>query len=311
MFGKNKKTKAQAPSLPKLPEGVQVHVMPEQFKGKTLMTKKMPEPAAAKPVPKPLPKPAPKPVPKKPGSQKKKKSSSGLLIVALLLVLLAIIGGVIAFILLTQEDPEPVIVEVPVEVPVEVEAVESDPVPALDTDSDGLTDVEEALYGTDHRNPDTDADTFLDGNEVFHRYDPLALSPSTLLDTGSVEIFLSPDTIFEVYYPASWEAASAFDMGTGVLSDVQFRTSNTATISIAVVAELPFSTETSTLIKAAGFEEGLTKEGYLSYEDQEELVFYVDAGEALYKFEYDLADESLIHFLQTFKMVVNSFKVLK
>lgn len=304
MFGKTKKAAAQAPYLPKLPEGVQVHVMPEQFKGKALMMKKPPVPVA----PKPDPKPVPKPVPKKPAPTQK-KSGSGLLIVALLLVLVAIIGGVIAFLLVTQEDQEPVVVQVPVEVPVE-DPKPTEPVPALDTDSDGLTDVEEALYGTDHRNPDTDADTFLDGNEVFHRYDPLALSPSTLLDTGSVDIFLSPDTAFEVYYPASWEAASAFDMGTGVLSEVQFRTSNTATISIRSISALPFSTESAADIKAAGFEEGLTKEGYLSYEDQEEMIFYVDARGTLYVFEYDLADESLIHFLQTFKMVVNSFKIL-
>ena len=63
------------------------------------------------------------------------------------------------------------------------------PVPGKDTDSDGLTDVEELLYGTNFRDPDSDEDTFLDGNEVFHRYHPLGVAPSTLIDTGAVKIF--------------------------------------------------------------------------------------------------------------------------
>ena len=46
-------------------------------------------------------------------------------------------------------------------------------VPGTDTDSDGLTDLEESLiYQTNPRLPDTDRDGFLDGNEVFHLYNP-------------------------------------------------------------------------------------------------------------------------------------------
>ena len=43
---------------------------------------------------------------------------------------------------------------------------------SLDTDGDGLTDTQEAIYGTDPNNPDTDGDGYLDGDEVKHGYDP-------------------------------------------------------------------------------------------------------------------------------------------
>lgn len=43
----------------------------------------------------------------------------------------------------------------------------------LDTDHDGLTDVQEQLYGTDPTNPDTDGDGFPDGQEVAAGYSPL------------------------------------------------------------------------------------------------------------------------------------------
>jgi len=47
----------------------------------------------------------------------------------------------------------------------------------IDSDQDGLTDQEEAVYGTDPHNPDTDGDGYTDGAEVKSGYDPLIPSP--------------------------------------------------------------------------------------------------------------------------------------
>lgn len=46
-----------------------------------------------------------------------------------------------------------------------------------DADQDGLTDEEEALYGTDRQKLDTDGDGYGDGAEVRSGYDPLKASP--------------------------------------------------------------------------------------------------------------------------------------
>ncbi|MFH1366484.1 MAG: hypothetical protein ABIH38_00650 [Patescibacteria group bacterium] len=43
---------------------------------------------------------------------------------------------------------------------------------AIDSDNDGLTDMEEIIYGTDKNNPDTDGDGHLDGAEVENGYNP-------------------------------------------------------------------------------------------------------------------------------------------
>lgn len=43
----------------------------------------------------------------------------------------------------------------------------------IDSDNDGLTDSQEAKYGTDPHNPDTDGDGFKDGDEVKNGYNPL------------------------------------------------------------------------------------------------------------------------------------------
>ncbi|MFH1088303.1 MAG: hypothetical protein V1719_00470, partial [Patescibacteria group bacterium] len=50
---------------------------------------------------------------------------------------------------------------------------ETDAAPTLgDTDSDGLSDTDEVLYGTEVDNPDTDGDGYLDGEEVANGYNP-------------------------------------------------------------------------------------------------------------------------------------------
>lgn len=43
---------------------------------------------------------------------------------------------------------------------------------AIDSDNDGLTDLEETKYGTDPNNTDTDGDSYQDGNEVKNGYNP-------------------------------------------------------------------------------------------------------------------------------------------
>lgn len=53
----------------------------------------------------------------------------------------------------------------------------------LDSDSDGLTDVDEFIYGTDWMNPDTDGDGLTDGEEV-NTYGTDPLNPDT--DDGGI-----------------------------------------------------------------------------------------------------------------------------
>ncbi len=57
-----------------------------------------------------------------------------------------------------------------------------------DSDQDGLSNTEEALYGTDPINPDTDGDGYTDGVEVKSGYDPLKPAP------GDRVAVLTPDS---------------------------------------------------------------------------------------------------------------------
>lgn len=130
-----------------------------------------------------------------------RKKRNGLKIVFFLFAGLAVIAaaGFIAYKLIVQQ-PADVSDTIPVvdedQIPPEDEVIIKEPEPvAQDSDGDGLTDEEEAkygtnamssdtdqdglmdreevqVYGTDPLEPDTDGDTFLDGQEVANGFNP-------------------------------------------------------------------------------------------------------------------------------------------
>ncbi len=349
MAKKEEKQASTTPaSSPKANDDVVIHVMPKVFIGKEAKEKQ--KPPAPKPKPKPKP-PAPKPKP----AATPKKSGKGRLV--LLAVGILLIGGLAIGGYLVTRPTEDTDADVEVEIEDADEdgieddddncpddanedqddldgdglgdacddtddtiVIEVEPEPGQDTDSDGLTDVEEDMYGTDSRNPDTDGDTFLDGNEVFHRYDPLGFSPSTLLDTGSVEIVEVVDDVgtgFLLYAPADWSTRTLANPESPSGLDLMMSTDETATMEVSYYikdAEQSFEDWFDDEMDN-GFDRsdlfGITsKEGYGGYLSNDELVAYLVFDEGVYAFSYDLRDDLTIEYLQTFEMILNSFLLL-
>ena len=75
---------------------------------------------------------------------------------------------------------------------------------APDADSDGLTDEEEKIYGSDPTKPDTDEDGFLDSHEVFNLYHPAIKEPVRLESSGAVVRYNNPTLNYNVLYPTGW-----------------------------------------------------------------------------------------------------------
>lgn len=290
--------------------GVIIHVMPKDFYGADAMLRMEPKPL-------PLPPPVPvAPPTKKPELSKSKRKISIVLWVVIGMVLLFAASGVL-YIFLTKGRAQPIVppvtapatlpvVETPKEPAVSVKP--SIPQPSKDTDSDGLTDIEEMMYGTDARNPDSDKDTFLDGNEVFHRYDPNGLAPSTLLDTGAVKMFNDPTLPWTVYYPASWKVS--LDAGKKTAT---FKTPNLANVTITSSSkDVDLGVEDWLLknienIDVTTLKSSYTVNGYYNLRSKNDLVDYLDLGDTVYIMTYDLNGSLDISYLQTFAMMVNSF----
>ncbi len=319
LFG-GKKTAQVVPEAPETkPEdlGVVIHVMPKDFLGKEAKLRVeaappvAPSPVIVAPV---APKPPLTPLPPK------RRVPIALWVVLVLVVLLG--AGAVAYVTLTKTPAQTVVTTKPTTTlpatttPTTTTTTKpttttpTAPTQSKDSDSDGLTDIEERMYGTDYRNPDSDGDTFLDGNEVFHRYDPNGLAPSTLLDTGAVKVFSDTTLPFTVYYPTSWQ--SSIDAAKSV---VTFKTPNLASVTVTWSAkEKDLTVEDWVLKNVKGadittLKASYTKEGYYTLRSKDDLVAYLDLGTAVYTMTYSLNASTEISYIQTFAMMVNSFHI--
>jgi len=83
------------------------------------------------------------------------------------------------------------------------------PVNGVDADADGLTDVEEKLYGANPAVADTDGDTYQDGAEVANHYNPNG--QGTLEATALFSKFFGLPLTF--FYPIAWQRTGSVATG--------------------------------------------------------------------------------------------------
>ncbi|OGF40056.1 hypothetical protein A2477_02020 [Candidatus Falkowbacteria bacterium RIFOXYC2_FULL_47_12] len=81
-------------------------------------------------------------------------------------------------------------------------------VAGVDTDGDGLTDIEEStIFATSAANPDTDGDTYSDGTEVLNGYNPAG--EGTLTDSGLAASYENTAYGYHMLYPKDWRVEDA------------------------------------------------------------------------------------------------------
>lgn len=164
----------------------------------------------------------------------------------------------------------------------------------LDLDSDGISDVEEAVFGTDSRVPDTDRDGFLDGNETFHLYNPAAKAPVRLLDSGLVSIF-SGSAGWSIYVPKGF--TTSLDKSDGSAATIRTNQGETFHISVEDTknpeAQIPITTKG-----------GL--EGFLS---PDRLSAYFPWDAKVFVLRYDTGEKPYINFRTTYEMMLNSLQL--
>lgn len=318
--------------------GPLIFTMPERYRGGAAKMAQ-PKPEAPKPAPtpvappaQPVKPPAPKPVP--PGAPKKKKSATKLIVLVGLLFVVGLGAG--GFFLLKSVNPTPTTTGTnsqpgtkPVTTtnppvtnpPVENPPVENPPTenpfpttrtPGKDTDSDGLTDTEEQLlYSTDPLRPDSDSDGFLDGNEVFHHYNPNGVAPGTLLESGLVKAFEATFAggAYSILYPSVWRAT----VDAATPSDASFTTTTGEVMALAVKQPKSADQTLQVWYDSQGLKDkvvaGTTKNGYPSLVAENQLAAYVDGGTFVIALTYNAGIKGTIEYLQTFQMMLNSIVV--
>lgn len=299
--------------------------MPGEYYGvapKTPVKKSVP-PLPEKPKPAPS-LPPPKPVSPPPVAKKSKQKVPVVLIIGILFLVVVALGGYLvlrsvappAAPLATSPpapSPTPTPTPPPAPTPVPTPPPAPEPIrPGSDTDSDGLTDVEEtSVYGSNPNNPDTDGDSFIDGNEVLHLYDPTRPSPAKLDSNPAMTTYAGALPV-RFLLPEAWATLPAggpaegsdrvqFTLSTGELFKVQ---------AISMTAGTDVASEAAKLFPDETFDRFRSKSGYDGLENGNRRIVVVAIPGHWVSFVYDLGSARTIEYLRTFEMMVNSVRGL-
>jgi len=181
--------------------------------------------------------------------------------------------------------------------------------PVIDSDQDGLTDAEEALFGTDKSNPDTDGDTYSDGVEVINLYNPKIAGSARLYESDLVKTQVNNFHHYNLVYPASWQVKETqgsviFQDAQGEFFQVLIEPNSQGYVDIKKwykdYLKLDPTTVTDTVV--AGATPAIVSA------DQMHLYFIF--GDNIYSLIYNINLRQNGNFMTTFKMIVKSFKLM-
>lgn len=181
-------------------------------------------------------------------------------------------------------------------------------VPSTDSDSDGLTDQEELLYGTNATNADTDGDGYHDGQEVLAHYDPTRSGGAKLSDSGLVKTFTNTTYHYSALYPSSWVVGTMnadklvlFTSITGEFAQISVQ-DNTSGVSARQWYLTTNSSVSSTSLRdiAIGDLTGIIGPDNLN-------IFLADKTH-IYQLTYNIGIKTEANYLTTFAMMYTSFQ---
>ncbi len=305
-----------------------IFTMPERYRGGAAGTPVVvpkPDLPVKPPMPVQPPKPAPKPVP--PPLHGKPHGKVAILVGIGVLLVLGIAGF---FVLRTTALPPPASTPVASTPPVQPTPPPTPPAPVAgaalrpgtDSDSDGLTDVEETvLYNTDPHLPSTNGSGYLDGNDVFNLYDPKVAPPpgcrvdcpNTLRAYGVTKPFSTSFSSaaplpYVIDYPTIWTPTAVASDPLGV--SFAATTGETVTVDVAPKADPAQSlADWYAAQKLTGGRPFTTKGGLSAIASDDQLTVYVDAKADVLTLHYDAGIKGTIDYLTTFKMMQNSLKL--
>jgi len=197
--------------------------------------------------------------------------------------------------------------------------VSTGPLPSsTDSDSDGLTDTEEAVYGTDVKNSDTDGDTFVDGyqvradgsvvGELAGLYNPKGAG--TLESSSLVKRVENATKAFSLLVPTSWTTNESSGLlvvtpttQTGEFFQIRMYDKTTGqTLQQWYQANNPQADITKTTTVAVNGLEGIISE------DKANVYFAKDSK--VYGLTYTASGLSQLNYWTTFTMMMKSFKLV-
>ncbi len=181
---------------------------------------------------------------------------------------------------------------------------------SLDTDNDTLTDVEEELFKTDPGVPDSDADTYTDGHELFNLYNPAGKTPLKLIDSGLAKEFFNPVFGYTIYYPTNW-AVGAVDQN---YRTVLFSTITGEYVEVRVIDKDPATDFAAWFSKWAPGERYGDLAPFVSvfkesgFRRQDYLAVYFPHETKVVVLTFHTTDSNVINYRSVIKLLARSFR---
>ena len=180
---------------------------------------------------------------------------------------------------------------------------------SIDTDGDGLTDVEEKLYQCEKDNPDTDGDHYPDGLEIINLYSPIVGPSVKLAISGLVGIYTNPTFGYTIFYPTEWLTRALpesdnedvlFTAKTGEFVEILVQDNiNNLSILDWYIQQNP--NLSSQQIKTT------TLSGQTAIWNNNRQTIYLTKGDKIYILTYNFGGEEQLNFKSTFLMMLTSF----
>lgn len=182
-------------------------------------------------------------------------------------------------------------------------------VSSQDSDSDGLTDVEETLFSTNPDKADTDGDSYADGQEVISGYNPAGTG--AIQANTSVKTYYDGSYAYSILYPSAWVLSDDPQNTRGKMF-----TTNGEFVEVSV-QENPagLSARDWYLTQSPGIDSSKinsitnwdkTLSGVLSVDG---LTAYFVSGTRVFLINYNLNILTQANYLHTFQLMYRSFKI--
>lgn len=182
-----------------------------------------------------------------------------------------------------------------------------------DSDNDGLTDLEEEVYGTDPFNPDTDGDGYTDGWELINLFSPIEGRGASLADSGLIKVYTNPTFRYSLFYPNPFIVNTMPD-----IDDIEVIISGETGEFFGIIIQenpemVPVTEWYQEQISGLTDEEAKKAEvgGYEAVWSLDGFTIYIGKDDKIYAFDYNLGGTTTAHFRSTFSMMINSFRFLE
>lgn len=184
--------------------------------------------------------------------------------------------------------------------------------PGVDTDQDGLSDVEEnSVFTTSINKLDTDTDNYADNTEVWNLYNPIGAG--LLKDSGLVNVYKNKTYQYSILYPKNWRLEDEtngdnvmfFSNIEGFIQIITQVNNNNQSLAqwYAGMNNLSETMDLTVLTTTSGLEVLYSPDGLTAY------VLDLHNKKNIYVITYSPGQNNKLDFIGTFKMMVNSLTI--